>query len=88
MKKTTKIILLAATAVTVLGILLAGGILFFVQADLTKLSSDTYVEKVYEIDQNFEHISINLRDADITFALSQDGKCRVETRKQSNSTCW
>ena len=81
MKKTTKIVLLAATAVTVLGILLAGGILFFVQADLTKLSSDTYVEKVYKIDQNFEHISINLRDADITFALSQDGKCRVESKE-------
>jgi len=78
MRNGTKIGLAAAAL-----LILAGGILFAcgmseLPWDFTKLSSDKYETNRYEISESFSNISIETDTADLLFALSDDGKCRVE----------
>lgn len=64
-------------------ILLLGIIAFFLQLkdadfDFTKLVTQNLVTNTYEIDEPFELIEIDVSTTDVIFALSDDGKCRVE----------
>lgn len=63
--------------------LMAGGIVVFAAAmaslgwDFAKLSTSEYETITYEITDSFSSIYVNTDTADIIFAPSEDGKCKV-----------
>ena len=63
-------------------LILAGGILFVctmagLHWDFTALSTERYETNTYQIREDFHSITLNTDTADIFFALSEDGQCRV-----------
>lgn len=78
MRKTTKIWLITAASLILIGCIIFGGIMGVLRWDFTKLSAGTYETNQYEINEKFNNISVETDTADLIFALSDDGKCRVE----------
>ena len=78
MRIKTKVWLVIATV-----LLVVGGILFVVVMknlnwDFNKLSTIKYETNVYEISESFDGISINTDTADVEFMVSSSEKCKVE----------
>ncbi len=83
-----KFLIIFAVILLVAGLFLTGIALVAADFDLTKLGTTKYVEKLYEIDEDFTSISIEGDTEDIDFRLSEDGKCKVvsiETEKTPSS---
>ena len=78
MKRKTKIWLFIAAALVLGGCILFAGVMTTLGWDFTKLSTVKYGTNVHEISDTFQKIAIHTDTADIVFALSEDGKCRVE----------
>ena len=74
----TKIWLITAACLVLVGCIIFAGVMWSLKWDFTKLSTVKYETNSYEIGEAFSGISIKTDTADITFALSNDGKCRVE----------
>ena len=53
--------------------------------DFMELATVKYETNIYEISEAFDGISMNTDTADIIFALSDDGKCKVECREEENA---
>ena len=68
--------------------LIALGLIIFVVAmtvcgwDFARLSTVEYVDNTYDVEDEFLHISIETITADIVFAPSPDGTCRVECHEE------
>ena len=86
MSNTAKIWLIVASALTLLGIIICVGVMTAVGWDFTKLSTVQYVKNDYEIDFDFDDISINSDTADVRILVSGDEKCKVECYESKNST--
>ena len=78
MRKTTKAWLAAAASLVLIGGILFAGVMTTLKWDFSKLSSTKYETNVYEICESFDEISIHTDTADMVFAPSDDGKCRVD----------
>ncbi len=85
MKKTTKIWLITAGALVLAGCILFAGVMSTLKWDFAKLSTVSYETNTYEIDDTFRNISIITDTADISFALSDNGKCTVECREEEHA---
>ena len=59
--------------------------LLFVGCILVKLSTVKYETNTYEVGNAFSDISMPTDTADILFALSDDGKCKVECYEKENA---
>lgn len=81
----TKMWLLIAASLVVTGCLIFGGVMMLLKWDFLKLSTDRYVKNVYRVDQPFTNITIDADTADLTFAVSKDGKCRVESVEREDA---
>lgn len=68
MRKVMKILLVIAACLIILG-----GALFA----LSMLNAEEYENNTHIVSQTFENVTINTDTADITFALSEDGTCKV-----------
>lgn len=77
MGKITKIWLITAAALVLGGCLIMGGTMTVLKWDFSKLSTVKYEENTTEISDAFSKISMETDTADITLALSEDGKCKV-----------
>jgi len=77
MGKTTKVWLVIAASLVLIGILFIG-VMRHLEWDFSKLSTSEYETNHYEISQSVHNISIETDTADVTFAISNNGKCRVE----------
>ncbi len=86
MSKTTKIWLIAAVFAITLGIIIFGGAMTMLRWDFTKLSTNNYETKSYEITEDLNAISVTTDTADITFVSSKNNKCSVECYEQTNLT--
>ena len=84
MKKSTIITLVVAGAMVLFGAGLFAGAMTAASWDFGILNTYEIVNNTYDIDQPFTNISIDTDTADIRFAKSSDGKCRVATRDTSN----
>lgn len=73
MKKTTEVWLMIATSLILVGCILA------------KLFMVKYETTTYEVSKDFSDISISTDTADIIFALSDDGTCKVECYEEENA---
>lgn len=85
MKKKTKIWLLIATSLVLIGCILFVGEMSMLQWDFSKLSTTKYETNTYEVRDAFDGISIDTDTADIAFALSDNGKCRVECLEEEKA---
>ena len=84
MRKKTKIWLVIATALVVVGCVIFGGVMTMLQWDFTKLSTVKYETNDYEIDENYKNISIVTDTADIVFMPSQNSKSSIVCHEQKN----
>ena len=85
MKKATKAWLIAAGILILTGCVLFAVLLSGLKWDFSKLSTGKYETNIYEVDKTFGNISFTTDTADISFALSDDGKCRVECYEEENA---
>ena len=85
MKKATKAWLIAAGILILTGCVLFAVLLSGLKWDFSKLSTGKYETNIYEADKTFGNISFTTDTADIFFALSDDGKCRVECYEEENA---
>ena len=85
MRKTTKVWLITAASLVLIGCILFVGVMSMLEWDFTKLSTTKYETNTYEVSEAFDSISINTDTADIVFALSDDGKCKVECYEGENT---
>lgn len=72
---------LTALVLILIGLLLVG--IAFVKADfrLENLNSLTVIENIYEFEDDYDEILINILNADVVFAHAEDNKTRVEIRE-------
>ena len=85
MNKKTKIWLVTATSLVIIGLVMFAAVIYNYNWDFSKLNTGRYETNTYEISEEFSHISINADTSDIVFALSQDSKCNVVCYEQDNT---
>ena len=85
MNKSTKLWLLIAALLILMGSLICCGMMTMLDWDFTKLSTNPYEPNHYEVVQSFRNICVETDAADLTFALSGDGKCRVECYEETKT---
>ena len=85
MRTRTKVWLIIAASLVLIGCVLFAGVMTTLRWDFTKLSTVKYETNTYEVSNAFEGISIDTDTADIEFALSDNGKCRVECHEEENA---
>lgn len=85
MRKTTKVWLITAASLVLVGCILFAGVMFTIGWDFSKLSTVRYETNTHEIVEPFSEISLTTDTADIVFALSDDGKCRVACYEEENA---
>lgn len=85
MKRRTKIWLLIATSLVLIGCILFVGVMSMLEWDFTKLSTAKYETNTYEVSDAFDGISIDTDTADIVFAFSDNGKCKVECHEEEKA---
>lgn len=77
MSKVTKIWLIIATSLVILGLIMFAVVMTVNHWDFTKLSTVKYETNTYQVSEEFSNISMKTETADILFAPSDDGMCRV-----------
>lgn len=85
MRTGTKVWLITAASLVLIGCILFAGVMSTLGWDFMKLATVKYETKVYEISEAFDGVSMNTDTADIVFARSDDGKCRVECLQEENT---
>lgn len=85
MKRKTKKWLSAGTSLILVGLILYVGAMTALKWDYAKLSTTEYVSNTQEIKESFHNISLKTDEARIVFALSKDGKCRVECYEEAKA---
>ncbi len=84
MSKRTKIWLIIAASLVLIGSIIFGGVMTMFKWDFTKLSTVKYETNDYEINEEYKNISIVTKTADILFVLSKNQKTSVVCHEQEN----
>ena len=77
MSKTIKKWLITAASLTALGFIILIGAMAALDFDFSKISTLTYETNTYEVNGDFDKISIDVNITDIVFAQSDDESCQV-----------
>lgn len=85
MRKATKVWLITAASLVLIGCILFAGVMSTIGWNFSKLSTVRYETNTHEIVEPFGDISLTTGTADIVFALSDDGKCKVECYEEENA---
>ncbi len=83
MKTSTKIWLIIAAALIILGIITFTGVMSVGNWDFSKLGTVKFETNTYDVSEEFGGISIKTDTADVDFLSSPDGACRVICYEQS-----
>ena len=84
MKKATRIWLISAAVMILLGCLIFGGVMMKLQWDFTKLSTVKFETNRHEIAETYKNISVLGDTAHVVFLPSEDGKTLVVCHEQVN----
>ncbi len=84
MKKTTKIWLVIAVSLVLVGCILFGGVMAVINWDFTKLSTNKYEINEYEMDESFRDISIVSKTANVVLQPSENAKTSVVCYEPQN----
>lgn len=82
MSKTTKIALLVAAVMVILGIAMVTGSLTALGGNYDAFATARYETQTYPLDRDFDRISIDTQTADIRICLAQDGQGMLEISQQ------
>lgn len=85
MRKSTKIWLITAASLVIVGLIMFVYVLSECGWNFSKLSTGKYENNTYEINEEFGSISIDTDTADIIFIFADDEKCRVECYEEEKS---
>jgi len=85
MDKKKKIWLTVGIVLTLLGAIIFACVTVAAKGDYTKLSMGKYVSKEYEIEENYENISIVTDTADVVFAAAENGETKVVCVEEENA---
>lgn len=85
MHKNTKLWLIIAASLILIGCCIFGGAITALQWDFTKLSTDKYETNNHSISDNFKNIAISTDTADIAFVPSESAKSLVVCHEQDNT---
>lgn len=85
MRKTTKIWLIVAASLLVVGLIMLVSVILAYKSDLKNINSSEYETNIHVIEDEFDNLSVYTDTADIVFALSDDGKCKVECYEEKNA---
>ncbi len=77
MRKATKIWLIIATSLILLGIIIFSGVMTVLKWDFRKLSTTKYETNTYSVTEDFNGISIITNTADIVFLPTDDSKIKI-----------
>ncbi len=83
MKTSTKIWLIIAASLIILGLIIFMGVMSMGNWDFSKLGTVKFETNTYELSEEFSGISIKTDTADINFLPSDDGICRVICYEQN-----
>ncbi|MBE6619065.1 MAG: DUF4097 domain-containing protein [Ruminococcaceae bacterium] len=78
MKRSLKIWLIAALVLVAIGMIVFLAAFAVLDFDFGRLDTMNYETNIYEVEENFDKISVNVKTEDVLFKLSEDGKCKVE----------
>lgn len=78
MKRAKKIWLIAAISLMAVGLIVFSGSLAALDFDFSKLSTKKYETNTYEVNGDFDKISIDVTTTEIEFLPSDNEKCRIE----------
>lgn len=85
MGKNRKVWLWIAAGLVLLGCIIWGGVMSVLKWDFKRLSTVNYETNQHKIEEDYQNITIITDTADITFAVSEDGKHRVSCHEQENA---
>ncbi len=85
MRKRTKVWLIIAASLVLIGCIIFGGALAMLRWDFTKLSTVKYETNHYEINEDYKNISIITKTADIVLVPSEEQKNSVVCHEQKNA---
>ena len=86
MSKSTKIWLIIATILVLLGSAIFAGTIIYSGGNFDKISSTKYQTNTFDISESFNSISVDLSTADLEFVVSETNECKVECFEQQNLT--
>lgn len=86
MKTGTKIFLIAAAVLILIGALLYVGVMAKNDWNFASLGKSDYETNTYDVTDSFHSISIRSDTEDISFVPSDDGSCRVEIREKKDKS--
>lgn len=86
MTTATKVWLIVAASLCLLGIIIFGGIVAMANFDLSMLSTSKYTTNEHIITDSFSDIDISSNTADIDLIPSDDGKCRIVCYEEENAS--
>lgn len=84
MRTRTKLWLIVAAFLVLIGCILFTSVMTTLGWNFKVLATVDYETNTHEISETFDNISMNTDTADIEFAFSDDGKCRVECHEKEN----
>ncbi len=84
MSKQTKIWLIIAFSLLLVGCIIFGGAMTMLKWDFSKLSTIKYETNEYSINQEYKNISILTKTADILFVPSENSRTSVVCQEQKN----
>ena len=85
MRTRTKVWLIIAASLVLIGCILFAGAMTSLRWDFMDLATVKYETNTYEISEVFDDIYMNTDTADIVFAFSDDGKCRVQCHEEEDA---
>ncbi len=84
MSKSTKVCLITATVLVLIGAIIFIGVMYMLKFDFLKLGTDKYETNTYQITEAFEKISVDVDTAEIKFLPSDDDQCKVVCYEEEN----
>lgn len=78
MKRSSKIWLITALVLIAVGMTVCLAAFAVLDFDFGRLDTMNYETNIYEVEKNFDKISVNVKTEDVLFKPSEDGKCNVE----------
>ena len=81
-----KVVLIVAAVFVVAGVAIFIALLAANHGELSLISTEKQVKTTYQVREDFQRIRIDTETADIVFALSGDGTCRVEYTETEDET--
>ncbi len=85
MSKSTKIWLIIAASLIVVGSLIFSGVMAVLKWDFEKLSTSKYQTNDYEITEKFKNISVKTDTANVDFVLTKDQKILVACQEEKSA---